>query len=143
MQERPLIHGADDMTRNPASPAPVDTRGKGERKKTPDGNAPTYLINHVRQEALHLIRISLIPIALKVNSRLELRDRDSRPPQRRRPLPRLLEPPSDEHLPEEVPHGDVAAALQREVDALLDEGVLALLEGDVEVVEGAAADAAG
>jgi hypothetical protein len=101
-----------------------------------------YLVYHIGQQALRLVRINRVHATPHTNSSMKLRDRHARPPYRLGLfLLGLLEPARDEHLAQEVAQGNVAPPLEGQVYPSLDELVLAVLEGDVEGVQVALADA--
>jgi len=104
-----------------------------------------YLVDHVRQQTLHLIVLQppLLGPTAQPNRRPEFSNRNPRPAHRRRAfLLGHLEASGKENLPKQVPQRDVAAALEGQVDAALDELVLAGGEGGIEAGEIGASDAA-
>ncbi len=101
----------------------------------------THLINHVGEEALHLVSIQCL-LTPKTDGRGELGDGNPGSANRRRArLLRLVVPASDKHFAQKIAQRDVATTLQRQIDAPLDELLLPLLESEVEGVELAFLDA--
>ena len=104
---------------------------------------PTHLVNHIRHHTLNLIRV-LHLLAAKAYSSNKLDDGNASAPHPRTALDLgLLEPTGKKDLAQEVAQRNVAASLQGQVDATLDELVLALLESQVECVQLTLLDAVG
>jgi hypothetical protein len=107
----------------------------------------TYLIDHIRDQTLHLICVQPLAIALphsQPNRSIKLHQRDPRPADPillRLALLEGLVPARDEHLAQQVPERDVAASLEGQVDPAFDELGLASGERGVEASEVAALDA--
>ena len=103
----------------------------------------TYLVDHVGQETLHLIVVNGL-MAPKADGGSELGDGDSGSSDLWRPF-RLgfLESTSEKNFAQQVAQGDVSPALQREVDAALDELVFSFLESKIEGVKLASLNVSG
>lgn len=107
------------------------------------GVPSTYLVNHIRHQALNLIRLKRL-LAPQTYSGSKFGDGDASAPHPRTALHLgLLEPASNKDLAQEVAQRNVAATLQGQVDASFDELILALLESQVECVQLAFLDAVG
>ncbi len=100
----------------------------------------TNLVNHVRQQAFNLIIVDPL-LAAEADGGRKLGDRDAAAADRLLSILSFLETARDKYLPQEVAQRNIAAALQRQVDAPLDELVFPFLEGEVELVELAPLDA--
>lgn len=78
-----------------------ERRGKWNER----GGGDLYLINHIRQQTLHLIVLHPSPISTtpQPNSGNKLMQRNSCPSDPLSPLSCLLEPAREENLPEKIP----------------------------------------
>lgn len=109
----------------------------------------TNLVDHVGQQALHLVPINRLP-ASEADGSCKLCNGYSGPAQRGGSCCRGLalrgaglwcvEAAVDKHLAQEIAKGHVAAALEREVDASPYELLLALHKREVKPLEVTAAD---
>lgn len=103
----------------------------------------TYLVDHIRHHTLNLIPLHRL-LAAQTYSGNKLVDGDASTPHPRTALHLgLLEPASKVDLAQEVAQCNIAASLQGQVDAALDELVPALQESQVERVQLAPLDAVG
>lgn len=100
----------------------------------------THLVNHVGQQALNLVIVNLL-LASETNGGGKFSDGYAAWANRLLPI-LALEAAGEENLAQQVTQRNVAAPFQREVDAALDELVLAFLESKVERVELALLDTA-
>lgn len=116
-------------------------------RMTHDGKRATYLVNHIGNKTLHLVTLQQLAPLLphpQPNRSAKLRNRHARPAyaiRLRLALLQRLVSARDEHFAQQVTQRDVAAALERQVNAALDELGFACCERRVEAREVAALDA--
>jgi hypothetical protein len=94
----------------------------------------THLVDHIGQQALDFVVVNLF-LAAEADGSGKLGDWHTRAASRRLPFLCLFEAAGEEDFPQKIAECNVAAALQREVDATLHELVLAFLESEIELME--------
>lgn len=104
------------------------------------GTKSAHLVDHIGQQAFHLVVVDPL-LAAEADSSGKLGDRHAGAADGFPSFLCLLEAAGDEHLAQQVAQRNVTAPFQREVDATFDELILALLKGEVKLVELAPFDA--
>jgi hypothetical protein len=100
----------------------------------------THLIDHIGQQAFNLVIVDLF-LTAEADGGCELGNWHAGAANGLLPFLCILKATGNEDLPQQVAQRDIAAAFQRKVNASLDELVLALLKGEVKLVELAPLDA--